>query len=537
MLRSGIRIFQFFRHLFCSSPWRLALLAFLLTLPLLLLSDLPERDLAGRYGPMADAFAAGDWSYAFHPRIPPLFPVTAGIIAWITGWGGFWAAKLASALFFSLSVFPLYGIFCQVFQPRLATWGCLLYVFSSHLLRLAVLGVRDTAKGFAFFLAIYGLLVLYRERHAWRGYIWCALGCGLLILVRSDCVLYAAAILLAVGGMELFALRKFPWRWVMTVILMLLIIQPWLFYNYQKLGYWVPDVRFGMIADKVESLFRDQAKTVSLTQPDSSAAMTSNQGLFFPPETSHHGLEIKKFLLALGKGFYPYFGLLALIVVLIRVRHREWTRPETILLLALLGHAVLLLLQIFIFDRYLYVSRRYLLPIAPLAFGWTAWGLMQVWQKIRQEKPVWCLPAIAGAFLLLTILYLDAAAPMLKNFTSDKKIVERRVSLAAAAWIRNDYRGPKQLTSRTFAGFYYFSARLPLVCSDELHVVGYLCGGQITSDNDPDIATGRLWPDYLILSSNTTRMNKLLEYYSPVKELSCLDKTFVIWRVKSWRHE
>lgn len=34
-----------------------------------------------RYAPMADAFAAGDWFHAFHPRFGALFSVLTGLFA------------------------------------------------------------------------------------------------------------------------------------------------------------------------------------------------------------------------------------------------------------------------------------------------------------------------------------------------------------------------------------------------------------------------------------------------------------------------
>lgn len=46
--------------------------------PLLCLTDIPVRDVAHRYAQMADAFARGDFSYAFHPVVSPsiqLLPV------------------------------------------------------------------------------------------------------------------------------------------------------------------------------------------------------------------------------------------------------------------------------------------------------------------------------------------------------------------------------------------------------------------------------------------------------------------------------
>lgn len=62
-------------------PGMLFVAALLLTVLPVLLTGQPMRDVAARYAPMARAFAEGDWAFAFHPRIPPLFPLFAGVLA------------------------------------------------------------------------------------------------------------------------------------------------------------------------------------------------------------------------------------------------------------------------------------------------------------------------------------------------------------------------------------------------------------------------------------------------------------------------
>ena len=71
----------------------------LLYLPALFLYDVPDRDTAMRYAPAAEAFARGDWLFAFHPRMQMLHPFVSGIFVLLFPVDGFLAAKLSSLLF------------------------------------------------------------------------------------------------------------------------------------------------------------------------------------------------------------------------------------------------------------------------------------------------------------------------------------------------------------------------------------------------------------------------------------------------------
>ena len=65
---------------------------------LLWLNPIPADDTATRYAPMAQAFAEGDWFYAFHPHSGVFFPALSGGIAWLTGVDGFRACQVAALL-------------------------------------------------------------------------------------------------------------------------------------------------------------------------------------------------------------------------------------------------------------------------------------------------------------------------------------------------------------------------------------------------------------------------------------------------------
>jgi hypothetical protein len=235
-----------------KTPYPIALLALAISLALAATSDIPVRDVGLRFAPMAEAFASGDWSFAFHPRVPPLFPVSAGILAYVFGLGGFTAAKIASSLFFAAGVFPLFGVFRRVFDLRTALLGALLYALCSHLLRLASSGLRESAKGFAFILAIYGLICLYQRRERLLAYIWLAIGSALLTLCRAEGLLFALIFLGFAGLLEFWRMGKphLPWRSGLAFLLGFSLITPALMFNYHVLGYLVPEGRLAVVIER-----------------------------------------------------------------------------------------------------------------------------------------------------------------------------------------------------------------------------------------------------------------------------------------------
>jgi len=54
-----------------------------LPLPVIVLCDLPQFDIADRYAPTAEAFAAGNWRFAFPPRVTPPLTAPGGVIVLI----------------------------------------------------------------------------------------------------------------------------------------------------------------------------------------------------------------------------------------------------------------------------------------------------------------------------------------------------------------------------------------------------------------------------------------------------------------------
>lgn len=134
------------------------------------------------------------------------------------------------------------------------------------------------------------------------------------------------------------------------------------------------------------------------------------------------------FFISVFKGMYPYFAIPAFFVVLYRIKRKFWTSAETILLLFVVFHTAIEIFQILVGARVLYMSRRYLLPCAPLMFGWFAWGIVH-WLVPHIKKLNLCLKSISIfiAFMIIGLLIFDGMRPVIRTYTSAKKNHERCV--------------------------------------------------------------------------------------------------------------
>lgn len=202
---------------------------------------LPTDDVFMRYAPAAEAFAGGDWKYAFHPRFGVYFTAFAGIFVSLFHCSGIAACQFVSVIFFSLAVFPLHALFEKVWGQATAFWGTLAYIFTSHLLRYAGEGLRDNGKTLA--LALIALsLVSLTEKKSWKNVQILAAGGALLTVIRGEGFLIA----FLCGIVALYILKDWK-KSVAGIFLFLILISPQCFYNYRVIGYFVPELRHGVI--------------------------------------------------------------------------------------------------------------------------------------------------------------------------------------------------------------------------------------------------------------------------------------------------
>lgn len=513
-------MFEKIKDKITTTSWMLPLLfaaaSFLIFLPALFLVQLPCMDVLTRYAPMADAFASGDWETAFHPRIPPLLPVLAGCISFIFRCSGFTGVKLASLLMFSLSFFALIPLFRRIFSLRTAIIAGVLAMFCSHYMRLILMGLRESCKGFFFTLGAYALVRIYQERQEKTGFLLLGLACGGMVYVRDDSVL--AAIFFVIGAIVIDCCRNkfFPWRTLLyTCCIAWVTVLPLLYSNYRMTGYPVPSNRFIPIMgsfipqnmfgepeflkerrkeneywQEQQRIIRERDKKAAASQTDKSVKTEEGPSTFnevaeehYRPEAENY-LEPRHFLRVLYnfiRGSFIYFFFPILFMICWRIYKKEWTREETIVLLVPVIHALLIFLQVLIADGRAWVTDRYLLALSPLLFGWAAlameWGYDYSKQWLKRDLLHKRL-TIALSVILLVLLYVDSISAEIRSWTSSRQRARQLLLFDWVELVRKDYKGNAQQAYFYLDPDSYQSFRRPRIYSEDFTELGYLSGGE-----------------------------------------------------------
>ena len=187
------------------------------------------------------------------------------------------------------------------------------------------------------------------------------------------------------------------------------------------------------------------------------------------------------------RGCYPLFAVIAVGVMIWRIKTRTWRRGESVILAALVLHIILEYLQLVAGDGKCDLPRRYLLPVAPLLFVWTAQGAVEIFRKWQAVK-FW---KYAAASLIVMFLIYDGMKPSLKHYLPGRKGTEAQICTIAGKWIREDYQGKKQ-TAASRHGYMYHSPYLPTVYC-RYQNLSYSSGGRVEPSPFCDL------PDYWVI--------------------------------------
>ena len=115
-------------------------------------------DTMSRYAPMADAFARGDFYYAYHPRFGVLFETLAGLIASV-GPRGESAVQLAAFFLLAMGAVVMFFLARRLSGSReVAWWSFALSFLATDCFLYALDGLRDPGKCPVFALLGYGLV-------------------------------------------------------------------------------------------------------------------------------------------------------------------------------------------------------------------------------------------------------------------------------------------------------------------------------------------------------------------------------------------
>ena len=490
--------------------WAAFLLIFLLYIPAAILDDIPQRDVAYRYAPAAEAFARGDWMYAFHPRMQVLHPVFSGILVSVFSISGFLAAKLSGLFFYALGIFPLYKLLQEVFCKKIAYWGIFAYVFASRILLLSYSGLRESHKQLVILLLALGVILVYKYRDQLKGYLIVGLACGLAVCTRNDMILFAVVLFAVCALMEVYQ-KTIPWKTILSVLFGIVLSLPELIVNYKITGYVIPGARFLSLYEQafhhpptfsnvllvsligfvcsffvilpvIGWIIRKKYGRIAFFGILSLVSLLVCIKIFTGNIRTDENYTFANFLEGIYRGQFPFMFFLLLPGLFYRIFRKKMTIPEIILLSAYLLHGILIILLILGCDKYLYISSRYLIPATPLFFGWIGITAMLIW-KILSKIPVIFKFRLGISWLavvtLAAVLYADAYSPVIKYYRKKRLASVREQLYTIAERIRNDYKGERYWKPKFDLSTYFPNNQPTVWFADDWKICasGYLSGG------------------------------------------------------------
>ena len=493
-------------------PWKLFLvfvvLVLALYLPLLFLSAWPCQDVASRYAPMAEAFARGDFAYAFHPRCQMLHTTVAGIFSYLFHCSGFMACKLASLLFYILSAFPLYSLCRRIWGNRIACGTIIVFAFCSPIIsEIAVSGLRDSAKMLIQTMLVNGIVCVYQERQKIKWYIYTGLACGLGVCIREDLVLMSALALFVAGVLER---TKSVWIWrtlsafLTTAVISLMEIGT----NYCISGYAIPGIRYYAFfcqvfktAPTIPAVILYAAVPALLALVTAvyasswlikykicriifaTAAILAVTCVLFKNIMAAETLkEVWGFCKSVMNGISPLFFPLAVLGIVVRKLDKAWKKEENLVAALFAVFNISVIMQILLFHDRLYVSARYLITTVPLLLTWSIFTVIFVFDLLCRKLPVNTVRYISW-ISVVTVILLSIYCSFRGEFVWKKRKKEVTYRTATIA-VKEILQKEKKFFSGTdFIMDIYQSNLRPRVffdCAERLTIAGYLGGCSTT---------------------------------------------------------
>lgn len=199
------------------------------------LLPLPSTDTLCRYAPMAEAFAAGDWANAFHPRFAVGGTVAAGVFALLPGFDGLTACTVSASLAWALCLLPLFRLAERLFGTRTAFFALAVFALCPQPLIWALEGLREPFKMLGLLLMADALVRVRDEAGRWASAAEAGAALVLLCLFKCDAILLALLLGLAYAVGDRFRART--WALLGWGIV---VLQPMCLLVWNWTGYWLP---------------------------------------------------------------------------------------------------------------------------------------------------------------------------------------------------------------------------------------------------------------------------------------------------------
>ncbi len=450
-------------------------MAFFFCLPAIILVDVPTRDTSYFYTPMIRAIARGDWEHSYFPMIPPLFSTLGGLLSRILFLDAFTAGKIISALFFSLTVFPLYFIKKQIFSKQVAIVATCLFICCSRLIHYGTSGGIDTAKMFFIVLFVYSFLEFIYSQN-WKILFVMSISLAGMSLSRGEGIAISLFFILIPFLFEI-SKKKLPVKSIIVGCLMFVLLTPWMIYEYKTVGFPVTDSRQIGYIYKIGDIFN-----IELVSKNSILAKKSQNLLKYENEiniqntkiqsdntqnsiSSLQKLEVlwKKLFLEFWKGLYPFYFIFAIPVLLKKIKKKDFSKKEKLLIIIFVIHTFIILGVV----SFTFTQKRYIIQAMPLLLGWSAIAFISIFSYFENKKLSQVYKNLMVCFIAIFItLSLNSGIKCVSPF-SKKRNIEKEYKYKKISKIINNINFGKISEPLKTTKFHYANGGFPRVLASE----------------------------------------------------------------------
>ena len=509
------------------------LTAFIVLAAASVFNDVPVRDVAHRYAPMADAFASGDFAHAFDLRVPPLHTICAGLVSFVSGVDGFTGCKIAAILWHFAGMILLYQLVKTVYpqDKKIAVLSLALYAVFPYTNQMAYYGLREPLKTFILLLSALSLIKIKLDTKNIFNYILLGIACGFAATTRSDMIITAIFFIFCGAFFECQSSR-FPIKSVLAYITATALLLPNICINYHLFKSAMPDFRFAAFYQKCMGnapgmteyfviafllcaatitgawIFEKITRKVDVKYFAYAAViLMAVTTVFAAAAEKFNTVSVSKFIEAVLEGFHSLFGIIILVYLIIRSRFQKLSSAESIVITTVLANAFINIVSIQLYHRQLYVSSRYLHPALPLLFGFFVCAVRYIHTLLCSRYTVKIANTVVAVLVIYTAadMLIHTVQPVVRNYTRKKNIIQRKKVLKLAEMIKTDSGGRHSAI--------YFTS------DNKITAAAYLAGGRMVST--PQNA------DYIVTCDNNADAKLLL-----LGAVEGCKNRFYLWRVK-----
>lgn len=239
-----MRTDEFFRGFVPRSVWIITAAVVVAVMILSASFPLIATDTLGRYAPMAEAFSAGEWREAFHPRFGVGMTVLSGIVCWLMPIDGYAACAVVASAAWAFGALFVWRIAAHVFDRGTAWFAFVLYLISPQILLWGLEGLREPFKTLGVLMMTDALFCCIKREPRW--WIGAAFGAVLLLTIKPDTIALCGCLVIACGCVERFG-RGFA----ALVAVAIAALQPMCLLTWGWTGYWVPSVQFVVVLKRM----------------------------------------------------------------------------------------------------------------------------------------------------------------------------------------------------------------------------------------------------------------------------------------------